>query len=75
MKHSLNSSAIILILLAFSFNLNAQEKKALTKPNVIIFYVDDLGWQDTEINNLDEPSPWETPNITNPTKDILATVS
>ena len=69
MKHPLISSAIILILLAFSFNLNAQENKALTKPNVIIFYVDDLGWQDTEINNLDEPSPWETPNITKLAKD------
>ena len=69
MKHSLNSHAILLMLLAFSFSLNAQDKNALTKPNVIIFYVDDLGWQDTEINNLDEPSPWETPNITQLAKD------
>ena len=63
MKHFLDYSAIILMLLTFSLNLSAQEKTSLTKPNVIIFYVDDLGWQDTEINNLDEPSPWETPNI------------
>jgi len=33
------------------------------KPNIIIFYVDDLGWQDTNIYNIDKPSPWETPNM------------
>ncbi len=65
----LNYSIAVSVLLAFSLSLNAQEKNALTKPNVIIFYVDDLGWQDTEINNLDEPSPWETPNITKLAKD------
>lgn len=32
-------------------------------PNIILFYVDDLGWQDTNLNQVDEPSPWETPNI------------
>ncbi len=35
----------------------------LVKPNIIIFYVDDLGWQDTNLNNLGEPAPWETPNM------------
>ena len=34
-----------------------------TKPNVIIFYVDDLGWQDVQLNDVDEPCPYETPNI------------
>lgn len=33
------------------------------KPNIIIFYVDDLGWQDTQLNDIDEPTPWETPNL------------
>lgn len=32
-------------------------------PNVIIFYVDDLGWQDTTLNDVDAPTPWETPNV------------
>ncbi|MDQ8209462.1 sulfatase [Coraliomargarita sp. SDUM461003] len=34
------------------------------KPNIIIFYVDDLGWQDVEqLNDLGEPCPYETPNL------------
>jgi len=36
---------------------------SIEKPNIIIFYVDDLGWQDTELNDLDAPCPYETPNI------------
>ena len=33
------------------------------KPNIIIFYVDDLGWQDVQLNELDDQCPYETPNI------------
>lgn len=33
------------------------------KPNIIIFYADDLGWQDTNLNNVGEPVLWETPNM------------
>ena len=34
------------------------------RPNIIIFYVDDLGWQDVEqLNDLREPCPYETPNM------------
>ncbi|MEM1221619.1 MAG: sulfatase-like hydrolase/transferase [Verrucomicrobiota bacterium] len=33
------------------------------KPNFVIFYADDLGWQDTNITNEGDPSPWVTPNI------------
>jgi arylsulfatase A-like enzyme len=66
MKSILTSLAILLF---FSNHVISQEKNDLIKPNIIIFYVDDLGWQDTEINNLDEPSPWETPNITKLAKD------
>lgn len=35
----------------------------VTKPNIIVFYVDDLGHQDVQINELDDPCPYETPNI------------
>ena len=33
-------------------------------PNIIIFYVDDLGWQDIQVNDIDKPCAFETPNIT-----------
>ncbi|MDF7800833.1 sulfatase [Pontiellaceae bacterium B1224] len=37
---------------------------ALEQPNIIIFYVDDLGWQDVEkLNDLGDPCPYETPNL------------
>lgn len=36
---------------------------AATKPNIIIFYVDDLGWQDVQLNDVDKPCPYETPHI------------
>ncbi|MBU2877912.1 sulfatase [Aliiglaciecola lipolytica] len=39
------------------------EKSELIKPNIIVFYVDDLGWQDSQLNDIDEPTPWETPNM------------
>ncbi|WP_405562424.1 sulfatase [Polaribacter sp. Asnod6-C07] len=68
MKSILTSLAILLF---FSNYVISQEKKDLIKPNVIIFYADDLGWQDTEINNLDEPSPWETPNISKLAEDAV----
>jgi arylsulfatase A-like enzyme len=35
----------------------------IIKPNIIVFYVDDLGWQDSQLNDIDEPTPWETPNM------------
>ena len=36
---------------------------ASSQPNIIIFYVDDLGWQDVQLNDLDEACPYETPNL------------
>lgn len=36
---------------------------SVSKPNIIIFYVDDLGWQDVQVNDLDAPCPYDTPNI------------
>jgi arylsulfatase A-like enzyme len=36
---------------------------AALRPNILIFYVDDLGWQDIQVNDVDKPCPYETPNI------------
>lgn len=41
----------------------AQASLAVEKPNIIIFYVDDLGWQDVQLNDIDDPCTYETPNI------------
>lgn len=36
-------------------------------PNIVLFLVDDLGWQDTSVSFTDEPTPlnrrWRTPNV------------
>ena len=51
--------------------MNSQNNDKLIKPNVIIFYADDLGWQDVQLNDLDEPCAWDTPNITALAKDAI----
>jgi arylsulfatase A-like enzyme len=61
----------ILAVSLFSIPVQGQKKRSKIQPNIIIFYADDLGWQDTQLNNLDEPSPWETPNITKLAEDGL----
>jgi len=54
----------VLSAVLMSYSVQAEQKlDMLEKPNVIIFYVDDLGWQDSQLNDIDEPTPWETPNI------------
>ena len=45
------------------FSNEATKGDKIVKPNVIIFYVDDLGWQDSQLNDIDKPTPFETPNI------------
>ena len=41
----------------------ASRASAEIRPNIILFYVDDLGWQGTQINDVDSPCPYETPNV------------
>ncbi len=70
MKH--NKLVAALVLLAFfSSNYSHSQENDLIKPNVIIFYADDLGWQDVELNDLDEPCAWDTPNIKELAKDAI----
>ena len=45
------------------FSKEVTKSEEILKPNVIIFYVDDLGWQDSQLNDIDDPTPFETPNM------------
>ncbi|MCM2371269.1 sulfatase [Aporhodopirellula aestuarii] len=45
------------------FLLGLIQSATASPPNVIIFYVDDLGWQDAQIHDIDDPCPYETPNM------------
>ena len=52
--------ALLMCALVTAFTSRAS---AQTRPNIIIFYVDDLGWQGTLLNDVDSPCPYETPNV------------
>lgn len=46
-----------------AFTNAVTKAEEVLKPNIIIFYVDDLGWQDSQLNDIDKPTPFETPNM------------
>lgn len=54
---------LLFLALLFLNIIKVNSQTPTIKPNIIIFYVDDLGWQDTQLNDLDPQTPWETPNI------------
>lgn len=43
--------------------VTAAEDQRPAKPNVVLMFVDDLGWQDVKCYDIDKPSPMETPNL------------
>ena len=48
----------------FSFLFLAQiYGQDIVKPNIVFIYADDLGWQDTQLNDVGDVVPWETPNM------------
>ncbi len=56
MKHTL----LFLFLITSIFSVKGQD---IVQPNIVIFYADDLGWQDTPLNDIGDTVPWETPNM------------
>lgn len=56
MKHIL----FFLFLVTSILSVKGQD---IVQPNIVIFYADDLGWQDTPLNDVGELVPWETPNM------------
>lgn len=64
MKRSIfQHSATISLISALTFSANANT----SKPNIVLFMVDDMGWQDTSLPFNDRPTPlnmrYRTPNM------------
>ncbi|WP_179351273.1 sulfatase [Winogradskyella vidalii] len=70
MKYKNYLTCLIVAILCFSCNTqNPKVSKQKTQstdrpePNVLLLLTDDLGWQDVKVYDIDEPSPYETPNL------------
>lgn len=51
------------VLLSMTFIASYAESDRPKQPNILLLLTDDLGWQDVKCYDIDEPSPYETPNI------------
>lgn len=59
----LGNSLFSIFALAISLLAGQPASAKTPPPNIILFYVDDLGWQATPLNDVDKPTPYETPNL------------
>ncbi|MGJ8649648.1 MAG: sulfatase [Opitutaceae bacterium] len=50
-------------LLAITVTSSFGESDRPEQPNILLLLTDDFGWQDVKVYDIDEPSPYETPNI------------
>ena len=55
-----NTTLFFLFSILFLPQIYGQE---IVKPNIVFIYADDLGWQDTQLNDVGDVVPWETPNM------------
>lgn len=67
MLKTLLHSALIGWLIGFAGQANAQSAKAPGPPNIVVFMVDDMGWQDTSVPFWNQRTPlnqrYHTPNM------------
>ncbi len=61
-------TSIVALAIGLASIASARAAPRPAKPNIVLLLADDLGWQDVGCYDIDEPCPYETPNL-----DRLAT--